>query len=57
MYEGIQEFADRTGFKYSAIRLLCLQGKLPFVQIGRKRMIHIKSALDALEQLAKGEDQ
>lgn len=54
MYEGIKEFASRTGFKYSAIRLLCLQGKLPFVQIGRKRMIHIEPALDALEQMAKG---
>lgn len=54
MYEGIKEFAARTGFKYSAIRLLCLQGKLPFVQIGRKRMIHVERALGALEQLTKG---
>lgn len=54
MYESIQEFADRTGFKYSAIRLLCLQGKLPFVKIGKKRMIHVELALNALEQLTKG---
>lgn len=55
MYESISEFAARTGFKYSAIRLLCLQGRIPFVQIGRKRMIHIEHALAALEQMSKGE--
>lgn len=55
MYEGIQDFADRTGFKYCAIRLLCLQGKLPYVQVGRRKMIHIESALSALEKMAKEE--
>lgn len=52
MYEGIQDFADRTGFKYYAIRLLCMQGKLPYVQVGNRKMIHVDAALDALEKMA-----
>lgn len=52
LYETIREFADRTGLTYSAVRMLCLQGKIPFVAIGRRKMIYIVPALDALEQMS-----
>lgn len=51
LYETIREFAERTGLTYSAVRKLCLQGKLPFVPIGRRKMIYIGPALEALEKM------
>lgn len=57
MYETIKAFAVRTGFTYSAIRLMCLRGQLPFVQIGNRRMIPIERALQALAQLEEREGE
>lgn len=51
LYESIQAFAERTGFKYSAIRLLCIRNKLPFVQVGVRRMIPVERGLQALKDM------
>lgn len=51
MYESIDAFAKRTGFSYYAIRKLCLDGKLPYVAIGRRKMIPIEIALETLNRM------
>lgn len=51
LYEDMKAFAKRTGFRYCAIRTLCISGRLPFVAIGKKRMIPVERGLDALCRL------
>lgn len=51
LYEDMKAFAARTGFQYCAIRLLCIRGQLPFVAVGKKRMIPVERGLQALKQM------
>lgn len=50
-YESMQDFAERTGIKYCSIRKFCMCGKLPFVPVGKRRMIPIERGLKALEAM------
>lgn len=57
MYENIKKFSERTGLSYYAVRLMCINGKLPHVCVGSKRMIHVEPALQALEEMTRHGDQ
>ena len=51
LYEDMKAFAARTGFRYCAIRKMCMSGRLPFVKIGTRRMIPVERGLTALRGL------
>lgn len=52
MFESMKEFAARIGLTYSAVRLMCIKGQLPYVLIGNnRRMIPINEGLAALEAM------
>ena len=50
-YETMREFSERTGIKYCSIRTLCIRNELPFIAIGKKRMIPVQRGLQALEKM------
>lgn len=52
MFESMQRFAQRTGLSYQLIRQMCRENKLPFVQVGQKRMICVEKAIARLEEAA-----
>lgn len=52
MFESMQRFAQRTGLSYQLIRQMCQENKLPFVQVGQKKMICIEKAIARLEETA-----
>lgn len=52
MFESMQRFAQRTGLSYQLIRQMCRENKLPFVQVGQKRMICVEKAIAQLEEAA-----
>ena len=53
MFESMQRFAQRTGLGYPLIRQMCRENKLPFVQVGQKKMICVEKALAQLEAAAE----
>lgn len=53
MFESMMRFAQRTGLGYPLIRQMCRENKLPFVQVGQKKMICVEKALAQLEAVAE----
>lgn len=53
MFESMQRFAQRTGLSYRLIRQMCRENRLPFVQVGQKRMICVERALVQLEAISE----
>lgn len=53
MFESMMRFAQRTGLGYPLIRQMCRENKLPFVQVGQKKMICVEKALAQLEAAAE----
>lgn len=53
MFESMMKFAQRTGLGYPLIRQMCRENKLPFVQVGQKKMICVEKALAQLEAAAE----
>jgi hypothetical protein len=51
MFETAQQFAKRTGFTYRAVCQLAMQGEIPFMWVGNKRMIPVEKALQTLERI------
>lgn len=51
LYEDMKAFAARTGFRYCAIRLMCINGQLPFVLVGNRRMIPVERGIQALKMM------
>ena len=47
----IQEFADIKNCSYWFVRKLLLEGKLPYVAVGRVKLIPLEAGLEAFSKL------
>lgn len=50
-YYSLQNIAEKTGLSYSFWRTAVLNGEIPFITCGRKRMIEINDALVYLSKI------
>lgn len=57
MYYSIQNIADKTGLSYSFWRKAVLNGEVPFIACGKKRMIELNDALIYLSKSRHSMDE
>lgn len=56
MYYSIQNIADKTGLSYCFWRKAVLNGEVPYISCGKKKMIEMNDALEYLKKVRHSGD-